>query len=198
VAATATVKAVAWGDDFRVSETAVFAYTMSAGGGQPPSGGSGGVNPPAGGGAAEEIPGTDPPAAGGYQNPYADVADTDWFAGAAQFVTENGLMYGTSADTFAPNETTTRAMLLTTLYRLAGQPAVTGKNPFPDVSDGQWYTDAVIWAAEFGLLNGYPDGTCGWDDPVTREQAVTLLYRCPEKRSGCQRFGCPVRLRGRR
>ncbi|MDR3208098.1 MAG: S-layer homology domain-containing protein [Oscillospiraceae bacterium] len=66
--------------------------------------------------------------------------------------------------------------LVTTLYRLAGEPAVSGDVPFPDVKTGEWYTDAVIWAAQAGLVKGYLDGTFGWNDPVTREQAVTVLY----------------------
>jgi hypothetical protein len=68
-------------------------------------------------------------------------------------------------------------MIVTVLYRLEGMPAVSGANPFDDVAPGMWYTDAVIWAVQNGIVTGYNDNTFGTDDSVTREQLVTILYR---------------------
>ncbi|MDR2671335.1 MAG: S-layer homology domain-containing protein [Oscillospiraceae bacterium] len=118
------------------------------------------------------------PTAEGYVNPYVDVAASDWFYDAVRFVSERGLMTGTGADRFSPGTATTRAMLVTTLHRLAGAPAAAAEGlPFPDVESGQWYTDAVRWAAENGVVEGYDDGLFRPHDFVTREQIVTILYR---------------------
>ena len=78
---------------------------------------------------------------------------------------------------FAPNQALSRAMLVTVLYRLADEPDVTADNPFTDVPAGQWYTNAVIWAAANGIVNGYGSGLFGPNDPVTREQLAAILYR---------------------
>jgi len=123
------------------------------------------------------VPDTQPPLAGGWVNPYSDVADTDWFYEAVQFVTESGLMEGTGASKFSPSTTLTRAMIVTVLYRLEGKPAVTGNIPFPDVKPDEWYSDPILWANQNEIVYGYSNGKFGWNDPVTREQAVTLLYR---------------------
>ncbi|MDR2671531.1 MAG: S-layer homology domain-containing protein [Oscillospiraceae bacterium] len=162
--------------------------------GNPGSGNSGGGNPsggnPSGGNPSGGNPGTSqpvevvPPAESplaegseGWRNPYKDVADADWFYGAVQFVAERGLMNGTAADRFTPGATMTRAMLVTTLYRLEGSPAVSGSSPFPDVKDGAWYADAILWASQNHVVDGYTSGAFGPDDVVTREQTVTILYR---------------------
>lgn len=71
----------------------------------------------------------------------------------------------------------TRAMLATTLYRAAGSPAVTGTDAFPDTQDGAWYSDAVLWAAQTGIIRGYDDGQFGTGDPVSREQIAVILWR---------------------
>ena len=68
-------------------------------------------------------------------------------------------------------------MFATVLYRIAGEPAVTGENPFTDVEADAWYTDAVVWAAGEGIISGYGDGRFGTNDPVTREQMAAILYR---------------------
>ncbi len=93
-------------------------------------------------------------------------------------------MNGTGADTFEPDVTTTRAMIVTILYRLEGEPAVSGESPFDDVAEGQWYTDAVIWAAENEIVNGYGDGKFGPTDDITREQFATILYRYEKYKGG--------------
>jgi hypothetical protein len=124
------------------------------------------------------VPDTKPPLADLWYSPYSDVDDPDeWFYEAVRFVTESGLMNGTGGGKFAPKVIMTRAMLVTVLYRLEGKPVVSGDIPLPDVENGEWYTDAILWASQNGIVYGYSNGTFGWNDPVTREQAVVLLYR---------------------
>lgn len=108
--------------------------------------------------------------------PFTDVSTSDWFYGAVKFVYENGLMDGVGDNRFAPNSATTRGMLVTILYRLEGEPAVTGEAGFDDVGD-TWYTDAVIWAAANDIVNGIGDNQFGPENTLTREQLVTMLYR---------------------
>ena len=71
----------------------------------------------------------------------------------------------------------TRAMLVTVLYRLEGKPAVSGANAFSDVTSGEWYTDAVIWANANGIVGGYGSDLFGTNDPITREQMAAMLLR---------------------
>nr|MCR4963639.1 S-layer homology domain-containing protein [Bacillota bacterium] len=108
---------------------------------------------------------------------YADVPANAWFADAVDYVTEKGLMQGVGANLFAPNSATSRAMIVTVLYRLAGSPAVSGDNPFSDVAEGAWYADAVAWANANGIVEGYGNGKFGSDDNITREQLAAILYR---------------------
>ena len=108
---------------------------------------------------------------------FYDVNSTDWFYDPVMYVVNAGLFNGTSTYMFSPNAPMTRAMIVTVLYRLEGMPAVSGANPFDDVAPGMWYTDAVIWAVQNGIVTGYNDNTFGTDDSVTREQLVTILYR---------------------
>ena len=85
-------------------------------------------------------------------------------------------MAGTSDTTFSPNETTTRGMIVTILYRLEGEPAAVASN-FQDVPAGQYYADAVAWASANGIVSGYGDGLFGPNDTITREQMASILYR---------------------
>ena len=114
--------------------------------------------------------------------PFPDVTEGDWFYDAVRYAYETGLMDGVGDSLFAPNSETTRAQLVTILYRLAGQPAVSGDLPFTDVEAGTWYTDAVAWAAENGIVNGTTDTTFAPGDDITREQLVTVLYRYAESK----------------
>ena len=114
--------------------------------------------------------------------PFPDVTEGDWFYDAVRCAYENGLMDGVGDNLFAPNSQTTRAQLVTILYRLAGQPAVSGDLPFPDVESGTWYTDAVAWAAQNGIVNGVSDTEFAPGDDITREQLVTVLYRYAESK----------------
>ena len=109
--------------------------------------------------------------------PFGDVKSADWFYNDVKYVYEKGMMSGTAADVFAPNATTTRAMIVTILYRLEGSPAVSGTSAFTDVPAGQWYTDAVNWAAANQIVNGTSATTFAPSASITREQMAAILYR---------------------
>lgn len=114
-------------------------------------------------------------------NPFTDVTETDWFYKDVLFAYENGLFRGVSDTAFAPNDIMSRAMFVTVLSRtetlLNGTMIQGNANSFLDIPEGQWYTDAVLWAAEKQITSGYGDGTFGKDDNVTREQACTFIVR---------------------
>lgn len=109
--------------------------------------------------------------------PFTDVHETDWFYNDVLFVYEEGLFAGTSDTTFSPNAAMTRAMLVTVLYRLEGQPAVNGRSGFSDVQYNGYYEDAVTWAADNGIVNGISTSTFSPNANVTREQMAAILYR---------------------
>ena len=108
---------------------------------------------------------------------FTDVPAEAWYAEAVGWCRENGIMSGTSATTFAPESSMTRAMMVTVLHRAAGTPASTGENVFTDNLPGSWSYDAVLWASANHVLAGYGDGRFGNGDPVTKEQAAVILYR---------------------
>ena len=112
--------------------------------------------------------------------PFVDVAEGDWFYDAVVYAYQNELMDGVGGNRFAPNSETTRAQLVTILYRLEGEPAVSGDLPFTDVEAGIWYTDAILWAAQNNIVNGVTDTTFAPGDEITRQQLVTILYRYAE------------------
>ena len=109
--------------------------------------------------------------------PFHDVTEGDWFYDAVRYAYETGLMDGVGDSLFAPNSQTTRAQLVTILYRLAGEPEPGGDSGFADVAAGTWYTDAVAWAAENGIVNGVSDTEFAPGDDITREQLAAILYR---------------------
>ena len=109
--------------------------------------------------------------------PFPDVTEGDWFYDAVRYAYENGLMDGVGDNLFAPNSETTRAQLVTILHRLAGEPEPGGDSGFADVETGTWYTDAVAWAAENGIVNGVSDTEFAPGDDITREQLAAILYR---------------------
>ena len=109
--------------------------------------------------------------------PFTDVAEGSWYYDAVRYVYENGLMAGTSNTKFEPDLTTTRGMIVTILYRLEDTPAVSSMADFTDVEADQWYSDAIAWAAANSIVGGYGNGLFGPDDPITREQLATILYR---------------------
>jgi hypothetical protein len=108
---------------------------------------------------------------------FKDVSTSDWYFAAIAYVHAMKIMAGVGADLFEPDGTTTRAMLAAILYRLEGSPAVSGTTSFTDVEADAWYTDAVIWAEQTGIVAGYDNGLFGTDDPITREQLAAILYR---------------------
>lgn len=116
------------------------------------------------------------------KHPFIDVKDNAWYAQAVQYVYENGLMAGVSSTTFSPNSTTTRGQLVTILYRAEGGPEVNETVKFNDVPSGKWYSKAVSWASENGIVSGYGNGQFGPNDSVTREQMVTILRRYAESK----------------
>ena len=112
--------------------------------------------------------------------PFTDVSEGDWFHDAVRYAYENGLMDGVGDGQFAPNATTNRAMVVTILYRLAGEPDVSGDVGFTDVAPGLWYTNAVTWAAEKGIVNGISATEFAPSGDLSREQLATVLYRYAE------------------
>lgn len=109
--------------------------------------------------------------------PFTDVHETDWFYNDVLFVYEEGLFAGTSDTTFSPNAAMTRAMLVTVLYRLEGEPTVYGRSGFSDVQYNSYYEDAVTWAADNSIVNGTSTTTFSPNANVTREQMAAILYR---------------------
>ncbi len=108
---------------------------------------------------------------------FVDVKIGSWYYENVVYVVENGLMLGVSDTVFAPDDGTTRGMLVTILYRLAGSPAVSGSMDFTDIQDDAYYRDAVLWAVREGITVGVSDTSFAPDDMISREQLVTLLYR---------------------
>lgn len=113
-----------------------------------------------------------------WQNPYSDVSESDWFYEDVEFVTENNLMIGTvENETFAPDLTATRAMIVTILWRLEGEPILDYLMQFEDVPQDEWYSEAVRWAAANGIVLGYDDGLFRPEKAITREQLAAILHR---------------------
>lgn len=111
---------------------------------------------------------------------FSDVRSSDWYHDAVTYVSENELMNGTSGTTFGPNDTTSRSMIVTILYRLAGSPDMPEGNwgyPYADVDASAYYSTPVYWAREKDLVTGYSDTQFGPNDPITREQMAAILYR---------------------
>lgn len=109
--------------------------------------------------------------------PFTDVPEGAWYEDAAAYVYKHGLMAGTSATTFAPDVTTSRAMIATILWRMAGSPVVNYAMDYTDVAQGQWCSEAIRWATSEGVVTGYGNGLFGTNDPITREQLATMLWR---------------------
>lgn len=108
---------------------------------------------------------------------FTDLDTTEWYHAGVDYVLKQGLMKGMSITRFQPNGTLTRGQIVTILYRLADEPAVESKTPFQDVAEGRYYTEAVAWAYENGVVLGMTDTRFAPENPVTREQLVTFLYR---------------------
>ena len=111
------------------------------------------------------------------EHPFTDVPQGHWAGDAVQYVYENNLMGGTDSTTFSPNNTTTRGMIVTVLYRLTGEPASGTASQFTDVAAGAWYAKAVAWAASRDIVNGTSATTFSPNSPITREQLAVIFYR---------------------
>ena len=107
--------------------------------------------------------------------PFSDVDDTQWYYEAVCYAYENELMNGTSSTSFSPDEITSRGMVVTLLHRLEGEPAA-DTLLFEDVVAGAYYEQAVAWATENRIVDGYGNGKFGPDDTITREQLAVILY----------------------
>ena len=108
---------------------------------------------------------------------FTDLKQDTWYHDSVDYVLSFGFMKGTSATTFDPNGDTTRAAMATVLYRMAGSPQVTGSNPFTDVKEGTWYTEAVNWAYENGIVKGVTEELFAPNRAITRQEAATMIYR---------------------
>lgn len=108
---------------------------------------------------------------------FSDVDASAWYAEAVAYCREHGLMDGVGNNRFAPESSLTRAQLATVLYRIEGEPAVTGTNAFTDTDSGVWYSNAVLWIFQQKIMEGYGGGRFGPSDPVTREQMTAILWR---------------------
>lgn len=130
-----------------------------------------------------EEPGTDPDEPTpdpepGVTLPYTDVTPDAWYYDTVADVYEKGLMTGMNPTTFAPAETLARAQFATILYRMEGEPSISFSQKFPDVVQGDWYTDAVLWASDAGVVTGYSNtGKFGPADMINREQMATMMFR---------------------
>ena len=116
-------------------------------------------------------------------NTFTD-AQSGWYKAAVDFAQASGLMNGMTATEFAPNVTTTRAMVAQVLYRLAGSPTVERTGAFADVASGAWYYDAMLWASSTGILKGYEDGTYRPARAITRQEMATILLRMADVELG--------------
>ena len=126
--------------------------------------------------------------------PFRDVRPEDWFYDDVRYVYESGLMNGTAEGLFSPDLFTSRAMIVTVLWRLSGSPVVNYYMPFADVDQAAWYAEAVRWAASCGIVAGYDNGNFGPNDPITREQLAAILYRCAAYRQEDTSIGADTNI----
>ncbi len=151
-------------------KTQTHDVTIPATGGNSSGGSTGGTSRPSG--SKKDTPAADAPKAR-----FDDVRSSSWYQEAVDYVAENGIMGGISANTFAPNAPATRAMLVTVLHRLAGTPDAEKTHSFTDLANGAWYAGAVAWAAENGIVDGVGDALFAPNAHITREQLAAILYR---------------------
>ncbi|MDB7952894.1 RICIN domain-containing protein [Faecalitalea cylindroides] len=113
-----------------------------------------------------------------FYESFLDVTLHNWFYESVKYVYDNGLMTGLNETTFGPYESLARAQFAVILHRMNGSPDIEYTNKFPDVADNQWYTDAILWANEAGVVGGYTDtGKFGPGDNINREQMAVMMYR---------------------
>ncbi len=112
-----------------------------------------------------------------WTNPFTDISVSSNYYNGVAYCNQKNLINGTSAITFSPDTPATRAMVVTILYRMEGSPAISGNSPFTDVAPNDWFCNAVLWASQQGIVNGYEDGTFGANNNITREQLAAILFR---------------------
>lgn len=117
-----------------------------------------------------------------WKNPFTDVVKGAWYHGAVEYAIKGGLFNGTSKTSFEPDSKMTRAMLVSVLYRLAGESAVKVENSFSDVPSNEWYSDAIYWSNSNDIVGGYGNGIFGTNDSITRQDMVVILYRYAKNR----------------
>lgn len=110
-------------------------------------------------------------------NPFADIKEEDWYYKSVTEAYSRGLMKGTSESEFNPNGNVTRAMFVTVLYRMAGEPAIEATDKFTDIESGSWYDKAVAWASANGIVNGVSATEFAPNNNITREQMAAMVYR---------------------
>ena len=125
----------------------------------------------------ENVPTPSPSTEPGWQNPFSDINSNDWFYSDVEYVYTNNLFKGITETEFEPNVTMTRGMLVTVLWRMQDSPAAENQNPFGDVPDNVYYTDAVKWAAENGLVNGMSNNLFNPEAEITRQDIAVILLR---------------------
>ena len=106
---------------------------------------------------------------------FTDVSSSAWYAQYVEYVTSHGIMSGTSATTFSPNDTLTRAMVVTMLYAIDGKPSVSSGSTFTDINSSAYYSAPVSWAQSAGVVSGYSDSTFRPNTAITREQLAVIL-----------------------
>ena len=111
--------------------------------------------------------------------PFNDIEENNWYYDSVEYVYSRGMMKGMDDSHFGPSETTTRGMIITILYRMEGEPSVSG-NAFADVKSDMYYAAAINWAVENGIVKGYGDGIFGPEDSITREQLSNILMNYAE------------------
>lgn len=109
--------------------------------------------------------------------PFTDVNKEAWYYDVVEYIYSKGIMTGLNQTTFGPDTMLSRAHFATVLYRMEGEPVITYANIYPDVSNGIWYTDPIVWANQAKVITGYENGIFGVADEITREQLVLILYR---------------------
>lgn len=110
--------------------------------------------------------------------PFPDVSRDSWFYDTVMYVNNHWIMTGLENGRFGPEENLARAQFAVILYRMNDEPEVTYNPKFPDVPDGQWYTNAILWASSIGVVNGYSNtGMFGTGDNLNREQMAVMMYR---------------------
>ena len=112
-----------------------------------------------------------------WKNPFTDVSENDWYYGDVEYAVKNGLFSGMTDTEFSPDGIITRAMMVTVLYRAEGEPEVTGAATFADVSDNAYYTKAVVWGQQNGIIKGYSNTEFAPDQNITREQIAAIMHR---------------------